>query len=237
MGRGRKLERFAEIKTFSNVFEPDGEKIRTEDYPMKGKWKGEYFRNNNPLVLELGCGKGEYTIGLSGKFPGKNFIGLDIKGARIWKGAKYAFTNNIQNAAFVRTRIEFIERIFGPGEVDEIWLTFPDPFPKKPGNRLSSSVFLNRYRKIISDEGIVHLKTDSIELHEYTLAVLKESKLLPELATRDLYAQPEGADDILSIKTFYEEMFIKENKAITYLKFRLKPGTVFVETDKPWDLL
>lgn len=235
MGRGRKLERFAEIKTFSNVLEPDGEKIRTEDFPMKGKWKRDYFRNDNPLVLELGCGKGEYTVGLSEKFPGKNFIGLDIKGARMWKGAKYAMENKLVNAAFVRTRIEFIERIFDSGEVDEIWITFPDPFPKKPRNRLSSSVFLNRYGKIISDGGIVHLKTDSRQLHEYTLAVLEESKVVPEIATSDLYTHADGADDILSIRTFYEKMFLKEGKPITYLNFRLPSGTVFVEPDKDWE--
>ena len=235
MGRGRKLERFAEIKSFPNVFEPDGREIKLRDYHLKGKWGSEYFGNDRPIDLELGCGKGEYTVGLAVKYPDRNFIGLDIKGARMWKGAKYAVENKVGNAAFIRTRIEFIERIFDKNEVSEIWITFPDPYPKKPNNRLSSSIFLNRYRNIVKPGGIIHLKTDSRQLHDYTLAVLKSSGVIPESADNNIYRSGEPDDENLTLKTFYEKMFLDEGKPITYIRFRINPGDVFVETDKPWE--
>ena len=169
------------MSTFPNVFEPDGERIKTEDFQLKGSWGSEYFKNDNPITLELGCGKGEYTVGLAEKYPDRNFIGIDIKGARMWKGAKYALENNVGNAAFIRARIEFIERLFKEDEIDEIWVTFPDPFPKKPSNRLSSSYFINRYSKIIALGGDIHLKTDCRELHDYTLIVLNENGIVPDV--------------------------------------------------------
>lgn len=234
MGRGGKLERFAQIKAFPNVLEPDGKEILAGDFALKGKWNPEYFGNDRPITLELGCGKGEYTVGLAERYPDKNFIGVDIKGARMWKGAKYALENSIENAAFVRTRIEFIEKVFGSGEVSEIWITFPDPFPKKPNNRLSSSIFLNRYRKILVPEGIVHLKTDSRQLHDYTLAVLEASGVAPDSFTNDLYAPGRQQDDITTLKTFYETRFLDQQKPITYLRFRVRPLDTFLETDKQW---
>jgi len=228
------LERFAQIKTFPNVFEPDGKKILTEDFMLKGKWSRQYFNNDHPIILELGCGKGEYSVGLAARYPEKNFIGIDIKGARMWKGAKYALENQLPNVAFVRSRIEFIERLFGRGEVKDIWITFPDPYPKKQGNRLSSSVFLNRYKNILKPGGVIHLKTDSYKLHEYTLAVLQENDVIPEMATRDLYAPGHEYDEILAIKTYYEQLFLSENKPITYLKFTIDLVDKFLETRKTW---
>jgi len=235
VGRGNKLERFAQIKTFPNVFEPDGKKILNEDYDLKGKWNQEFFKNDNPITLELGCGKGEYTVGLAEKYPKKNFIGIDIKGARMWKGAKHALQTKLNNAAFIRTRIEFIENLFAPEEVGEIWITFPDPYPKKPGNRLSSSFFLNRYKNILLPQGFVHLKTDCRELHEYTLAVLQKNGINPEIATNDLYSSGKDNDEILSLKTYYEQLFLEENKPITYLRFILDDTDHLLETDKPWE--
>ena len=234
MGRGNKLERFAQIKTFPNVFEPD-KKILYERYPLSGKWKQEVFKNNNPITLELGCGKGEYSVGLAEKYPGKNFIGIDIKGARMWKGAKYALENKLSNVAFIRSRIEFIENLFEAEEVDEIWITFPDPYPKKPSNRLSSSFFLNRYKKILVPEGIIHLKTDSRQLHDYTMAVLQRNEIIPVTSTNDLYSSGGENDEILGLKTYYEQLFLKENKPITYLKFRIDGIDNLLETDKPWE--
>ncbi len=223
------------MKTFSNVFEPDGVKIRTEDFYLKGKWGIDYFKNNKPITLELGCGKGEYTVGLAEKYPDRNFIGIDIKGARMWKGAKYALNNDIHNAAFIRSRIEFIEKLFGKDEIDEIWITFPDPFPKKAANRLSSSFFINRYKKILSKEGTIHLKTDCRQLHEYTMVVLKENGIVPEVASKNLYAPGQQLDEILSLKTFYEMKFLQENKPITYLRFRLDQIEKLSESYIPWN--
>jgi len=234
VGRGNKLERFAQIKTFPNVLEPDGERIRTEDFPLRGNWNRDFFKNNHPISLELGCGKGEYTVGLATRYPQRNFIGIDIKGARMWKGAKQALEDKLLNVAFVRTRIEFIERIFGQEEVEEIWITFPDPYPKKPGNRLSSSYFIKRYGNIIRSGGLIHLKTDSQQLHNYTLAVLEESKIVPEDVSNDLYSSRQTRDEILEIKTYYEQVFLSENKPITYLKFSLEKDTELLEPKKTW---
>ena len=188
----------------------------------KGKWKKQYFQSENPLVLELGCGKGEYTLGMARAFQEKNFIGIDIKGARIWRGAKSVSEENIANAAFIRTRIEFIRSIFAPGEVDEIWITFPDPQLKirRTKKRLTSSGFLDNYRTFLKDDGVIHLKTDSLELHEYTLALLQLNQFEILDATTDLYASHQG-NPILEIKTHYEGIFTKEGKKITYLRFRL----------------
>lgn len=221
MGKN-KLARWTELKGFDHVIEPSFEEAFTQDHTLKGKWHSEWFGNNNPIVLELGCGKGEYTVGLAGKYPGRNFIGIDIKGARMWRGAKESHQKQLPNAAFLRTRIEFTGSFFAPGEVDEIWLTFPDPQPKRKREkkRLPSPFFLNLYRRYLRDNGIVHLKTDSRELYDYTLSVVHANGLEIVTSVADLYAEMPG-DPMLSIRTFYEEIFLKQGVPITYLSFRL----------------
>src|ERR1051326_5970450 len=217
MGKN-KLQRFAELKTFQNVFEFLFTE-RLTDFKLKGKWNEEYFKNENPIVLELGCGKGEYSIGLAEKYPNKNFIGVDIKGARIWRGSKNAQEKNLHNVTFLRTQIEFIESCFAKDEVSEIWVTFPDPQPNKEKKRLTHSIFLSRYKNILKPNGIIHLKTDSAELHEFTLEVIEENKLKFLDATNDLYGNPER-EEVKSIKTHYEKLFTAKGKKITYIKFQ-----------------
>jgi tRNA (guanine-N7-)-methyltransferase len=218
-----KLARWAEMELFDNVIQPDTEEVKQIDHPVKGKWNSGLFKNNNPIILELGCGKGEYSVGMALKFPDRNFVGIDIKGARIWRGAKTAFVNKISNVMFLRTRIEFINSYFAEDEVDEIWLTFPDPHPKRRsiGKRLSSPHFLNQYRQFLKEGGAVHLKTDNNDLYTYTLEVVKHNGLEILSATDDLYS---GVirNDILSIRTHYENIFLAEGKKINYLSFRLK---------------
>ncbi|MBI4930513.1 MAG: tRNA (guanosine(46)-N7)-methyltransferase TrmB [Bacteroidetes bacterium] len=215
-----KLQRFAELRTFENVHEFLFTE-RKNDFKLKGKWNKEYFKNENPIVLELGCGKGEYSIGLAEKYFNKNFIGLDIKGARIWRGSKNAQEKNLHNVAFLRTQIEFIESCFAKDEVSEIWLTFPDPQPNKEKKRLTHMIFLNRYKNVLKPNGIVHLKTDSAELHEFTLEVITENKINLLDSTNDLYGNSEPArEEVKSIKTHYEKLFTAKGKKITYLKFR-----------------
>ncbi len=210
------------MKTFDNVFQPDFEEVFTKDFKYKSHWASRYFKNNHPIILELGCGKGEYTIGLAERFPQVNFIGIDIKGERIWTGAKKAYLEKIPNVAFIRTRIEFINSFFGQDEVDEIWLTFPDPQLKKQRNkkRLTTARFLTLYRKFLKDNGIIHLKTDSPILFEYTLELARLNQLTIEHETNDLYGD-ENPELVYGIKTFYEKQFIVEGFKIHYLKFRL----------------
>jgi len=216
-----KLQRFAELRTFSNVHEFLFTERKT-DFKLKGKWNMEYFKNENPIVLELGCGKGEYSIGLAEKFTHKNFIGLDIKGARIWRGSKNAQEKNLHNVSFLRTQIEFIENCFAKDEVSEIWITFPDPQPNKEKKRLTHPIFLNRYMNILKKEGIIHLKTDSAELYEFTLEVIAENKITLLDYTNDLYTNSDPArEEVKSIKTHYEKLFTAKGKKITYLKFCL----------------
>jgi tRNA (guanine-N7-)-methyltransferase len=215
-----KLQRFAELKTFSNVYEFLWTERET-DFKLKGKWNSEHFKNENPIVLELGCGKGEYSIGLAERYPNKNFIGLDIKGARIWRGSKNAQEKNLHNVAFLRTQIEYIEACFAKDEVSEIWITFPDPQPNKEKKRLTHMIFLNRYKNVLKPNGVVHLKTDSAELHEFTLEVIKENKLELLDSTRDLYGSSEPREEAKAFKTHYENLFTAKGKKITYLKFRL----------------
>ncbi len=234
MGQRNKLNRFAQIKSFTNVFELDGKELLDKDFRLKGKWNRDFFNNDYPITLELGCGKGEYTVGLARRYSEKNFIGIDIKGERMWKGAKYALENQLSNVVFVRMRIEFIERLFGLREIQEIWVTFPDPYPKKPSNRLLSSKFLNRYKNIMIPDGLIHLKTDSQHLHGYTCAILKKNGIIPEIATRDLYSASQKHDEIMTLKTHYEKIFLAENKPITYLRFLLGGVDSFIETTKPW---
>lgn len=229
MAKG-KLEKFAEVGTFPNVFQLP-HIFNADDFKLKGKWHEEYFKNENPLVLELGCGKGEYTVGLGEKFPEKNFIGVDIKGARIWRGSKTAFENKMLNVAFVRTRIDHIEKVFAPGEVDEIWITFPDPQPQKTRERkrLTSPMFLKRYANILKPDGIINLKTDNFPLYEYSKEVVTEQGSEILAATDDLYSSIEKQDndfisknaELLQIKTYYEKMFTEKGFKINYLSFKL----------------
>lgn len=223
MGKG-KLEKFAEMETFKNVFQYPFSVLENVPFNMKGHWCDDYFKNNHPIVLELGCGKGEYTVGLARLFPDVNFIGVDIKGARMWTGAKQALTEGLDNVAFLRTNIEMIDRFFAQDEVREIWLTFSDPQMKNARKRLSSTYFMNRYRRFLVDGGVVHLKTDSNFLFTYT-SLMVEKNLLPLLQkTADLYHTAdvdEATRRILSIQTYYESMWMERGLNIKYIKFRL----------------
>lgn len=225
MGKN-KLARFAENKILPNVYQPTREEA-LEGSKLKGKWHSEVFKNENPIVLELGCGKGEYTVGLAKAFPQKNFIGIDIKGARFWFGAKDAFENNLKNAAFLRTQIELVDYFFAENEVDEIWITFPDPQIKyrRTKHRLTHPDFLARYRRILKPGGIIHLKTDSEFLHGYTLGYLQGAGLEIITAHHDIYGALEyepGTPLLREVRTYYEELFSAKGKTITYIKFRLK---------------
>jgi tRNA (guanine-N7-)-methyltransferase len=226
----RKLERFAEMAGFSNVVQPEFNKVFTKDHSLKGKWRSDFFKNQKPVVAEFGCGKGEYTVGLARKFTEKNFLGVDIKGARIWRGAKTALEENIENAGFLRTRIELTPSFFSAGEIDEIWITFPDPQPKKKNKRLTSAFFLNKYLGFISSGGYVHLKTDNRELYLYTLSVVQRNNLFIEASCEDLYNSPFAAETFY-IKTYYETKFLNEGFKIYYLRFRLQSETILIEPD------
>lgn len=221
-----KLRRFNEMKAWNNVFEPTLQPNPQDAFPLKGKWSKDYFKNSNPIVLELGCGKGEYTVGLAKHYPERNFIGIDIKGARMYIGAKEAVEENMENVAFLRTKIDFIESYFEENEVDEIWLTFSDPQPIKPRKRLTSEQFINRYRKILKPGGIIHLKTDSDLLFESTEEQINEHGYEVVELTWDLYQSiPADLDptirDILHIKTHYEELFTAKGSVIKYCSFKI----------------
>ncbi len=226
MGK-HKLARWAELGSFSKVIQPEKEVQLGKDHPIKGRWNQDIFLNNNPLILELGCGKGEYTIGLSERFPGNNYIGVDIKGARMWRGAKTANDNNVPNAAFLRTRIEFINSFFGKNEVDEIWITFPDPHPGKRNSnkRLICPWFLNNYSKFLKNGGIIHLKTDDPGLFNYTRNLVEKNNLQVISCTNDLHNK-KIENDILSIRTHYENLYLKEGLKIHYLSFRLDKNRI-----------
>lgn len=230
MGRKSKLKRFAENKTFDHVVEAPVKELLENDFHLKGKWSEAFFGNQQPLILELACGKGEYTVGLARMFPCKNFLGLDIKGARLWRGAKTIEEENIPNAGFIRTRIDLIERLFAENEINEIWITFPDPQPKKQRKRLTSPMFLRRYAALLQPGGCIHLKTDNQMLHEYTSELIKTNDLPLFIKTNDLY-NSEYVTDILNIKTFYEQSFLEEGKRITYLKFGLGKATSFTDVE------
>lgn len=227
MGKN-KLKKFGEMETFSNVFQYPYSVLMQQGFPLKGKWHSDFFGNGNPIVLELGCGKGEYTVGLAKRFPDRNFIGVDIKGARMWTGAKQAVADNMPNVAFVRTNIELIASFFAPGEVSEIWITFPDPQMKKTNKRLTSVRFLNLYRRILEPGGIINLKTDSPFLYTYTRELVRLNGLPVEVDTDDLYASG-MADDILEIRTFYEQQWLARGLTIKYLRWRLDEGTELQE--------
>ncbi len=224
MGSKNKLKRFKENETFPNLFQPGREILLNDNFPLKGRWHEKYFKNNRPIVLELGCGKGEYSLGLSDRYPEKNFIGIDIKGARIWRGAKTALQENRKNIAFLRMQIELIEQAFAPGEVSEIWITFPDPQIKykRTKHRLTNSSFLNKYKTILHKDGVMHLKTDSEFLHGYTIGLLQGLGHEILYAHHDIYRNTEAPEELINIQTFYEKQFLAQNKPITYLKFNLK---------------
>jgi tRNA (guanine-N7-)-methyltransferase len=221
----KKLVRFRELENLEKVFQPPLEEIFQKDYHLKGKWKKEVFGNNHPLVLELGCGKGEYTTGLARKYPAKNFMGLDIKGARMWTGARTAQDEGLDNVAFLRTRIDFINSFFEREEVDEIWITFPDPQGKRRRmkKRLPGALFLNRYREFLKNGGKVHLKTDNRELYLDTLEMVQHNELPVVQNSDDIYGE-DWADETVSIQTYYEKIFLSEGKLINYICFKLPAG-------------
>ena len=230
MGKN-KLKKFADMERMQCVFQfPFAVVTQEGGCPMCGKWNELYFKNNNPIVLELGCGKGEYAVGLAQRFPDKNYIGVDIKGARMWTGAKLATELGLPNVAFLRTSIELIDKMFAPDEVSEIWITFPDPQMKKVNKRLTSTRFLGNYRHVLKDGGIVHLKTDSPFLYTYTHTLVEENRLPVEADTDDLYASG-LADDILDIKTHYEMQWLQRGLTIKYIRFALPHGVELIEPD------
>jgi tRNA (guanine-N7-)-methyltransferase len=221
MGK-KKLSRFEENLTFNHLFQRSFEQLQ-DGFHLKGRWHSDFFGNNNPIVLELGCGKGEYTTGLAERFPGKNFIGIDIKGARLWVGCKKTQETGLKNLAFIRARIELIEHFFGPGEVKEIWLTFSDPQPRRSRakKRLSSPEFLKRYSSFLADDNLIHLKTDNRQLFDYTLDVIEKGGHEKGFVSFDVYH--EGAPpEAMEIQTFYEQLWRREGRTIHYLNFRMK---------------
>ena len=229
MGKG-KLAKFADMETYENVFQYPFSVVEHVPFEMKGHWREQYFHNDHPIVLELGCGKGEYTVELAKLYPDINFIGVDIKGARMWTGATQALHEGLKNVAFLRTNIEIIERFFAEDEVQEIWLTFSDPQMKNPRKRLTSTYFMERYRKFLVDGGIIHLKTDSNFLFTYTTYMVEHNHLPVLLSTRDLYSEDsENSEysEAASIQTYYESMWIARGLNIKYMKWRLpRTGTL-----------
>lgn len=223
MGSKNKLKRFRENETFSNVFQPSREELVNEKYQYKGNWNKDVFKNDNPIVLELGCGKGEYTVELAKRYPDKNFIGIDIKGARFWRGAKTAIEEQIPNASFIRTQIELVDYIFEENEVDEIWITFPDPQIKykRTKHRMTNLKFIERYKKILKKEGIMHLKTDSEFMHGYTLGLLHGANHEVLYANHNVYKLEGSPEEVTEIQTYYESQYLEHNKAITYIRFKI----------------
>lgn len=228
MGKN-KLKKFREMETFDRVFQYPFATLEEADCPLKGKWNSDVFKNSNPIVLELGCGKGEYTVGLAKRFNDKNFIGIDIKGARMWTGARQMNEENIENAAFLRTNIEHLEAFFSPGEVSEIWITFPDPQMKKVRKRLTGTRFLELYRKVMVTDGTIHLKTDSPFLYTYTRLLTQHNSIETINDTADLYHDPTVLTDILGIKTFYEQQWLDRGLTIKYISFNLNKDTILKE--------
>ena len=240
MGKG-KLAKFADMESYENVFQcpysalehvPD---IQQWAYELRGRWRDTYFKNSNPIVLELGCGKGEYAVELARNYPDKNFIGVDIKGARMWTGATQALKEGLKNVAFLRTNIEIIDRFFAADEVQEIWLTFSDPQMKNPRKRLTSTYFMERYRRFLVDGGLIHLKTDSNFLFTYTTCMVEKNGLPLEFRTEDLYHDESSASNVepatLAVQTYYESMWMARGLNIRYMKWRLPHGGALEEPD------
>lgn len=227
--------RFRELGTLDRVFEPPYEEVFRKDFRLKGRWNIEVFRNDAPLVLELGCGKGEYTVGLARIHPECNYLGLDIKGARIWTGARTAHDEDLTNVAFLRTRIDFILSFFTKDEVDELWITFPDPQEKRrrKKKRLTGATFLNMYRQFLKDDGLIHLKTDNNLYYRYTLELARHNDLLIEKNSDNIY-QEEWDDEVVSIQTYYETQFLSEGTHINFIRFRLPANREIKEL--PYDL-
>ncbi len=224
MGSKNKLKRFRENETFDNVVQPSREELLNGSFPLKGKWNRDFFKNENPIVLELGCGKGEYSVALAQEHPEKNFIGIDIKGARFWRGAKTALEEDLENVAFIRSQIELVDDLFAENEVDEIWITFPDPQIKykRTKHRLTNSEFLQKYRKILKPDGVVNLKTDSEFMHGYTLGLLHGEGHEILQANHDVYKNEYSPKEVIGIQTFYEKQYLEQGKPITYIQFRIK---------------
>ena len=226
MGSKNKLKRFKENETFANVVQPSRAEVTANDFELKGNWSKDFFKNDRPIVLELGCGKGEYSVHLARKHPEKNFIGVDIKGARFWRGAKTALEEGLPNVAFLRTQIELIDLCFDKEEVSEIWITFPDPQIKykRTKHRLTNSDFLDRYRNILQPSGVVHLKTDSEFMHGYTLGLLHGLGEEVVYAHHDVYNSYGVPEEVTSVQTFYESGYLEQGKKITYVCFKLRPN-------------
>ncbi len=235
MAGKKKLKQFADVHRFPNVLEPSLSDVLVKksppvfkDHPIKGNWNRDFFANNNPITLELACGKGEYTVALSEMYPQRNFLGIDIKGARIWRGAKTLLEQNRTNAGFLRTRIDFITSFFAPGEVDEIWITFPDPQPQKnrERKRLTSKMFIDRYRQFLRPDGVIHLKTDNAFFFNYTLEQIAENGYRLHFVSHDIYNELDRLNDpnlaeIMQVKTHYEKIFTKVGHVIQYLRFSI----------------
>lgn len=224
------MKKFAELESFSHVIQAPMKHPGQEEHELKGKWNSEFFKNDQPLVLELGCGKGEYAVSQAKFMPSKNFIGVDIKGARMWKGAKMAFEQNISNVGFLRTSIEIVDKFFAPGEVSEIWITFPDPQMKSTRRRLTATNFMEKYRVILKPDGIVHLKTDSNFQYQYTLEMVKENGFEIVANTDNLY-ESDLLNEVLSIQTFYEKQWRERGIDIKYLAFKLSHNEPLQEPD------
>lgn len=224
MGSKNKLKRFKENESFQNVLEPTREEVVEGNFKWKGNWNKDFFKNDNPIILELGCGKGEYSVGLAERFPDKNFIGIDIKGARFWRGAKTAVENGLHNVGFLRTQIELIEYCFAEQEIDEIWITFPDPQIKykRTKHRMTNTEFLQRYKKILKPNGIMNLKTDSEFMHGYTLGLLHGEGHEVIYANHNVYKNEGSPAIVTAIQTFYEKQYLAQDKPITYIQFRIK---------------
>lgn len=213
-----KHKRFAENETFSHLFQPSAQEMFEGDFHLKGKWKTEFFKNNNPIILEVGCGKGDYTTALAEQNPDKNYIGIDIKGPRLWTGSKIAHEKKMKNVAFVRNKVEFLNSIFSKNEISEIWITFPDPQKRKLKKRLTSARFLEIYSNILKTEGAINLKTDSVLMHEFTKRIIKLNDLEASFSTDNLYSL-DIDNELTQIQTYYEKKFLEQGMNITYIKF------------------